>query len=132
MHPMSPLFCNELALTASQEDLTCWAGLQGEVVGLGKLGARSRASALYRLAAPPDSAATVTASLRAASLDTALGERGATPGSFLAHLGAVPKQQVWMQLGMQLLGALSADVHWQHWALAMRLRSSLCCTPQRH
>ncbi|KAK9788863.1 hypothetical protein WJX73_003471 [Symbiochloris irregularis] len=69
------------------------AGLQGEVVGQGKLGDRSRASALYRLAAPPDSAATVTASLRAAALDTGLGERGATPGSFVAHLGAVPKQQ---------------------------------------
>ena len=68
------------------------AGVQGEVLGSGKVG-RSRVQAAFELRPPVDAAPAVPASLKAALLAQGLASQGRHPSSFVAELGKAPRAQ---------------------------------------
>ena len=69
------------------------AGVQGEVLGSGKVG-RSRVQAAFQLRAPSEAGLAAPASLKAALLDPSLASVGPRPGSYFAQLGKAPRAQV--------------------------------------
>ena len=72
---------------------TAGAGVQGEVLGSGKVG-RSRAQAAFQLRPPPEAGSAVPASLKAALVAPRLASLGPRPSSYVAELGKAPRAQV--------------------------------------